>query len=143
IISEIGLDMSKWRTEKQFTRWLGLAPNNQITGGKLLTKKRCKVVNRAAQALRMAAYGLTHSQSALGAFYRRLASRTNAAKAITATAHKLARMVYHLLKFGEQYIDEGVRVYEEKYRNRCLRSLQKRAASLGFDLIPVEAAIPI
>lgn len=140
LISEIGLDMSKWRSEKAFAAWLGLAPHNE-TSGKMVRKKRYKVVNRAAQALRMAAFGLTRSQTALGAYYRRLASRSDAAKAITATAHKLARLVYHMLKFGEEFVEQGVSAYEAQFRERSIKSLDKRAASLGFALIPIEAAL--
>ena len=98
IIAEIGLDMSKWPTVKHFTSWLGLAPNNQVTGGKVKQTKTTKNKNPAAKALRMAAQSAGKSHSALGGFYRRLRAKHGGSKAIVATAHKLARLVYHLLK---------------------------------------------
>jgi transposase len=140
ILGEIGFDMSKWPTEKNFASWLALCPDNRKSGGKILSSKSKKVVNRAAQALRMAAFNLKTSQSALGAYYRRTHARLGAPKAITATAHKLARMVYRMLKYGEEYVDAGVQAYEEKYKARCVKNLQKRAASLGYELAPKQVA---
>jgi transposase len=137
ITAEIGLDMSKWSTEKHFTSWLGLCPDTRRSGGKQLKgkgKKR-KVVNRAAQALRMAAQSLKESKSALGAYLRRMKSRLGMAMAIKATAHKLARLVYRMLKYGEEYVDQGERYYEEKYRQRTIKNLKKRAETLGFELM--------
>jgi hypothetical protein len=93
------------------------------------------VLNRAADVLRMAAQSLKDSQSALGAFFRRLKARLGPAKAITATAHKLARIVYLLLRYGHNYLDPGAQYYEQRYRENILRSLKKRAASLGYTLI--------
>jgi transposase len=93
-LSEVGLDPERFPTVKHFTSWLGLCPGQKITGGKVKSSKTRPVVNRAANAFRMAALSLTQSRSALGAFYRRLRSRLGAPKAITATAHKLARMFY-------------------------------------------------
>ena len=136
LISEIGLNMNKWPSEKHFVSWLGLSPDNRKTGGKIISRKSRKVVNRAANILRIAALNLRTSQSALGAFYRRLNSRLDTPKVITATANKLARLVYRMLKFGEEFVDTGMNVYEEKYRARVVKSLQSRAASLGFDLTP-------
>lgn len=136
IISEIGLDMSKWPTEKHFASWLGLSPNKEISGGKVLKNGTRKVVNRAAQALRMAAFNLKNSKSALGAYYRRLCLRLGSAKAITATAHKLARIVYRMLKFGEAYTDVGLQAYQQNYRDRVVKNLIRRASTLGFQLIP-------
>jgi len=138
VISEIGLDMSAWATEKKFSAWLGLSPQNRISGGKILSRSSRKFINRAAQALRMAANSLTNSKSALGAFLRRLRSRLGPAKAIAATAHKLARIVYHMLKFGQEYVDAGEKYYEQMYRNRVVKSLQKRAQSLGYALVPFQ-----
>jgi transposase len=139
IISEIGLDMSKWPTEKHFTSWLGLSPNNRITGGKVISSKTRKVKNRAATALRLAAQSLKASQTALGGYFRRMRARLGPPKAITATAHKLARLVYRMLKYGEEYVDAGVQAYEQKYQDRMLRNLKKSAASLGYQLSPIAA----
>ena len=130
--------MSAWTTEKKFSAWLGLSPQNRISGGKILSRSSRKFINRAAQALRMAANSLTNSKSALGAFLRRLRFRLGPAKAIAATAHKLARIVYHMLKFGQEYVDAGEKYYEEMYRNRVVKSLQKRAQSLGYALVPFQ-----
>ena len=110
IISEVGVDMSRWNTEKQFASWLGLCPDNRISGGKVLKRGTRQVVNRAATALRMAAWSLIRSQSALGANFRRLRSKLGAPKAITAMAHKLARLIYRMMKFGAEYVDNGMEV---------------------------------
>jgi transposase len=142
IISEVGLDMSKWPTEKHFTSWLGFPPNNQITGGKVISTKSRKVVNRASNAFRMAAQSVGKSYSALGAFHRRLKSRLGPAKATTATARKLACIFYRALRYGMQYVDPGVKYYESKYRERLLNSLKKRARQLGYELIEKHELIP-
>jgi len=139
VITEIGLDMSKWPTVKHFTSWLGLCPNNQITGGKVKRRGRRKTKNRAAQALRMAAQSLNRSQSALGAYYRRMRAKHGPEKANVATAHKLARLIYFMLKNKTPYHDVGVEHYEEKYRQRQLRNLQRQAQRLGFQLEPLAA----
>jgi transposase len=107
IISEVGVDMSRWNTEKQFASWLGLCPDNRISGGKVLKSGTRQVVNRAATALRLAACSHIRSQSALGANFRRLRSKLGAPKAITAMAHKLARLIYRMMKFGTEYVDKG------------------------------------
>jgi transposase len=135
VLSEIGTDMSRWRTEKHFTSWLGLCPDNRISGGKVLSSHTRHVINPVADSLRIAASTLKESKSALGAFYRRMRARLGAASAITATAHKLARIIYRLLKHGLQYVRQGVEAYEQKYRERLLHNLKKNAASLGFQLI--------
>ena len=136
IISEIGLDMSKWKTSKQFGAWLGLCPGNKVSGGKRLSGKTLPSANRAAAALRMAANSLRLSDTALGAFFRRLSSRIGAAKAITAAAHKLAVILYNMLKTGSEYMESGAEYYEEQYRDRCIRNLEKRAEQFGFLLVP-------
>ena len=107
LISEIGLNMHRWPSQKHFASWLGLCPDHRISGGQILRHKTRAVTNRAADVLRMAAQSLKDSQSALGAFFRRLKARLGPAKAITATAHKLARIVYLLLKYGHHYTDPG------------------------------------
>lgn len=139
IITEVGFDMTKWRSEKHFTSWLGLCPNNEITGGKVKRRRTKKTDNRAAAALRVAAQSLARSNSALGAFYRRIKSRHGAAKAIVATAHKLARIIYHLLKHRVDYIDPGADHYNEQQRQRAIKRLHKQAAKLGFliEALPV------
>lgn len=134
IIAEVGVDMSRFPTEAQFSSFLGLCPDNQITGGKVFRRGSRKVENRAATALRLAATSLRRSQTYLGAKFRRLRARLGAPKAITAMAHALARLVYRMLKHGAVYVDKGMKYYEEKYRERELRSLQKRAADLGLHL---------
>src|SRR3954454_8011329 len=116
IISEIGVDMSRWKTEKQFASWLGLCPDNRISGGKVLKSGTRHVVNRAATALRLAAWSLIRSQRALGANFHRLRSKLGAPKAITAMAHKLARLIYRMMKFGTEYLDKGITAYESRYR---------------------------
>jgi transposase len=135
VISEIGIDMSPWRTEKHLGSWLGLCPDNRISGGKVLKRGTRKVVNRAATALRLAASNLIRSQSALGAKYRRLRSRLGAPKAITAMAYQLARIVYRMLKFGQAYVDKGIAHYEAKYRERQLHWLKKQAAALNLQIV--------
>lgn len=139
VISEIGIDTSRWKSEKHFASWLGLSPGSKITGGKRLSGKTKPVVNRAAAALRMAASSLYRSQCALGAYYRRMKARLGAPKAITATAHKLARLIYSMLKHGTEYTDVGQDYYEQQYKSRALKNLKARARQLGFDL--VETAI--
>lgn len=135
ILAECGADMSRWETEKQFISWLNLAPNNKISGGKIIGRDRRKVVNRAGQALRNAASTLLRSHSYLGAQYRRLRAALGAPKAIKAMAAKLARIVYRLLKFGQKYVDKGIEFYEQKYRDLQIKILTKRAAGLGLQLV--------
>lgn len=136
VISEIGLDMTRWRTEKHFASWLGLCPDHRISGGKVLSRHTRHVLNPVADALRMAATTLQKSKTALGAFYRRMRGRLGSPSAITATAHKLARLIYRLLKHGELYVRQGLEDYERKYRERTLHHLNKTAANLGFQLTP-------
>ena len=136
ILSEVGLDPTRFPTVKHFTSWLGLCPGNRISGGKILSSKTRKVVNRAANAFRMAAQSLANSHTALGAFYRRLRSRLGPPKAITATAHKLARIFYRLWKTGEAYVDPGVDAYQQQYQQRAIKNLKQRAKQMGFELVP-------
>jgi transposase len=140
VISEVGLDMSRWNTEAHFASWLGLCPDNRISGDKVLSKGTRHVVNRAATALRIAATTLLRSQSYLGAQYRRLRSKLGAPKAITAMAHKLARLVYRMLKYGQEYVDKGTQYYEDRNRNQQLDLLRKRAAKLGVQIIEAQPA---
>jgi transposase len=138
IVSEIGTDMSPWKTEGNFASWLGLCPDNRTSGGKVLKRRTRHVVNRAATALRIAAWNLIRSQSALGAKFRRLRARLGAPKAITAMAHQLARLVYRMLKFSKEYVDRGTEHYEAKYRLNQVKWLTKQAAALNLKLIPAQ-----
>jgi transposase len=135
VISEVGADMSRFASDKHFASWLGLCPGTKITGGKVLSGKTKRCANRAAQALRMAAAALRTSHSALGAYFRRMCSRMDKPKAVTAAAHKLARLIYTMLTKGEEYTDQGQDYYEERYRERVLRQLSKRAEKLGMKLV--------
>ena len=136
VVSEIGTDMTRWPTAKHFASWLGLSPNNRITGGKVISSRTKPSANRAAAALRMAATSLHRSDSALGAFLRRKKSHLGTPKAITATAHKLARIIYSMLRYGQKYVDAGASYYETQYRQRALRNAKRRAAQLGYELVP-------
>ena len=138
VLSETGLDMGKWPTVKHFTSWLGLCPQNEITGGKVKHRGTAKTHNRANTALRVAAQALWRSHSALGAFFRRIRSQHGGAIAVTATAHKLARMIYHLLKYRTDYRDPGTQAYDTQQRECAERSLRRQAARLGFTLTPAD-----
>lgn len=135
LVSEIGTDMSRWATDKHFTSWLTLAPRNKISGGRLLSSRTQPSANRAAAILRMAAMSLGRTQTALGAFYRRLSARIGKPQALTATARKLAILVYRALKGELQYQDPGADAYHVQQRSRVLRRLHQRAATLGFELV--------
>ncbi len=139
VLHEIGIDMSKWKTVKHFTSWLGLCPYNDISGGKVLKRGSKKNKNRATVALRVAAQSLWRSQSAMGAFYRRMRAKHGPTKANKAAAHKIARIIYFMLKNKEPYQDPGVEFYEQKYQNRVLKNLKRRAAALGYELKEVAA----
>jgi transposase len=140
LVSELGTDFSKWPTVKQFTSWLGLCPNWKKTGGKVKSSHTRKGKGRAARALRLAAWSLLRSQSYLGAYLRRQRSRLGAPKAITAAAHKLARIVYNLMRYGLAYVQETEAVYAEQVRERQERQLQRRARALGFTVQKLEPA---
>jgi len=143
IISEIGTDMSRFPTVKHFCAWLGLVPRNDISGGKVLRSRTMKVRSRANQAFRQAAQSVARSDSAVGAYYRAMRARLGPAQAIVATAHKIARIVYHLLKTGEPYREEGAAEYEQKRQARELKQLARRAQKLGYTLAPVSATVPV
>ena len=136
ILSEVGLDMSQWPTDKHFASWLGLCPDNRMSGGKVLATGSRRVQNRASRALRMAAQSLRKSPSSLGAFYRRMRSKLGPAKATTATAHKLAKILYHMLQEKTPYRERGAEAYRHKDHERQLRQLRKQAQHLGFALVP-------
>lgn len=137
LLGETGLDMSRWPTANHFSSWLGLAPGTKISGGKRLSGKTKASANRAAEIFRIAAFTLSNSHSALGAFLRRMKTRLGAPKAITATAHKIARLFYIMLRFGKDYKDTGATYYEVQYRSRVIKNMQTKAAKLGFYLAPL------
>lgn len=135
VLSEIGPDMSKWPSEKHFTSWLGVSPHRRISGGKVLSSRTRPTTNRAAAALRLAAASLHHAHSALGAYFRRMKSRLGTPKAITATAHQLARLIYSMLKYGTTYVAQGLEAYEQQYRERVVKNLSRRARELGYEFV--------
>ncbi len=136
VVSETGADLGRFPTAKHFASWLGFSPGTKISGGKLLSGRTLPNANRAAQALRLAAAALRTSQSALGAYCRRLCARMDKAKAVTAAAHKLARLIYAMLTRGQAYTDQGQDYFEERYRQRVVASLSQRAQQLGMKLVP-------
>lgn len=138
VISEIEADMTRFASAGHFASWQGLCPGTKITGGKLISSKTKKVANRASLALKLAAASLRSSKSSLGAYYRRMCSRMDKAKAITAVAHKLARLIYMMLTKGEEYTDQGQQYYEERYRERVLHHLAKKAEKMGLKLVSNE-----
>jgi transposase len=135
LIAECGNDMSKWPTAKHFTSWLTLAPGNKISGGRVLSAKTRRSSNRATVVLRMIAVNIGKTETALGAFYRRMAARIGKAKAVTATARKLAVLFYNALRFGLAYVDPGVDYYEARYRERVVQHLKRRAAQMGLTVV--------
>jgi transposase len=135
LLSEIGTDMTRWPTAKHFTSWLTLAPQNRVSGGRLLSSRTEPSANRAAAIFRMAAMTLGRTSTALGAYYRRLAPRLGKAQAITAVARKLAILVYRALQHELVYSDPGADAYVQQQRARRLRSIRDRAAALGYDLV--------
>ena len=138
ILTEVGLDPEAFGTEKRFASWLGLAPHTKKTGGKVISTRTKKTQNRANTALRVAAQTLWRSHSALGGFYRRMRAKHGPAVAIVATAHKLARIIYRLLKYREANVDPGEAYYEQQYRERTIRTLKRKVVSLGFVLVPAD-----
>ena len=136
LTSEVGFDLTPWKTEKHFASWLGVCPGTKKSGGKVLNKKTKRHPNRAAQAFRLAAASLSRSQTALGAFYRRIKSRSGGKHAVTATAHKIARIYYAMLTQGTAYVELGQQAYEQRYKERRLDHLKVQAKSLGFQLVP-------
>ena len=135
VVSEVGADMCKFPSDKHFASWLGLCPGTKITGGKVMSGKTKRCANRAAQALRLAAAALRSSQSALGAYYRRMCARMDKPKAVTAAAHKLARLIYAMLTHGQEYTDRGQDYFEERYRQRVLHNLAQKAKAMGMQLV--------
>lgn len=140
VISEIGVDMSRWRSAKAFCAWLGLCPGNKISGGKVLSSRTVHVVNRVATLLRTVAPAVGRSDTWLGIFHRRMRARLGPAAANTATARKLACMIYHLLRYKEEYIEVDCLLYQERYRNTRIAKLRKQAEELGFEVIKMTQA---
>ena len=141
IVAETGTNLDAFPTEKHFSSWLGLAPHNDISGGKRLRSRTLPTNNRAGQAFRMAAQSVSKSpNSAFGAFYRRMKARLGAQQAIVATAHKIARAYYHMLKHRVPFHDMGGEEYERRARQREIHNLQKRAAKLGLSLVQTPTA---
>ena len=138
LVSELGSDFTKWPTVKQFAAWLGLCPNWKKTGGTVQSSRTRRGKNRAAHALRLAAWSLIRSTSYLGAYLRRQRTRLGNPKAATATAHKLARIVYHLMRYGMGYVQQTETAYAEEVRGRLEKQLRRRAKELGFEVRKVE-----
>lgn len=136
VLSEVGPDLSAFPTEKHFVSWLGLCPQHRGSGGKIFKRRVRRGANRAARALRMAAQGCHHAKNALGAFYRRIQSRAGGPKALVATARKLAERVYRLLRYGAEYVRQSEAAYEAAYQERLVKSMAKKAARLGYQLVP-------
>jgi len=134
LVGECGTDLSAWPSAKHFTSWLGLAPHNKISGGRVLSSKTQRTGNRAASLLRLAAVTVGRTDTALGAFHRRLSTCAGKSKAITATARKIAVLFYNTLRHGMSYADPGASYYEERYRQRVLSNLRRRAKSMGLTL---------
>lgn len=136
LIGEIGTDMTPWPTDKHFASWLSLCPGNKVSGGRCLSSRTRRSANKARTILRQAVNGLHHSKSALGAYLRRMKSRLGGPAGVTAAAHKLAKLVYNVLKHGWQYVDKGQDWYEQQFHERILKSLQRKALELGYTLVP-------
>ena len=143
ILSETGIDMSRFRTDKHFCSWLGLAPHNDISGGKVLRSRVPKTHNRAGQAFRLAAQSLSRGNSAYGAFFRRMRAKHGPKKAAVATAHKLARTFYYMLKYRKPYHHTDAATYDQRTRHRQIAYLRKKAAQLGMTLVdaPIQPAL--
>lgn len=137
LISEIGFDVSSFPSEKAFASWTGLCPSPKVSGGRRLGEDPRHIHNRTAQILRIAASSLSKSQTALGAFYRRLRARIGPAKALKALAHKLARIIYRLLRHGMAYVEAGQAAYEQRLRDKRIKYLTRQAAELGFQVLPL------
>ncbi|HHP1228849.1 TPA: transposase [Legionella pneumophila] len=135
LLGEIGFDMTRWKNPKQFASWLGLCPGNKVSGGRSLSGKTKLSNNRAAATLRMATSMLYRSPISLGAYLRLLKSRKGPMKAITATAHKLAKIIYNMLRHGVEYVESGQDYYEEQYRERVIKNLKRKTAEFGLNLV--------
>ena len=135
LLSEIGTDLARFPSAKHFVSWLGLCPQHRGSAGKIFSRRVRRGANRAARALRMAAQGCHHAKNALGAFYRRIQARCGGAKAVVATARKIAERVYRLLRYGHEYVRQAEQAYDEAYRQRTVKGLARKAESLGYKLV--------
>jgi transposase len=142
VVGECGTNLAAWPSAGHFTSWLGLAPRNKISGGRVLSSRTARSGKRVAARLRLAAARIGRTQTALGAFYRRLAVRTGKPKAVTATARKIAVLLYNTLRHGMIYRDPGANAYEQRYRDRVLANLKRRAKALGYVLQPAQPHTP-
>jgi transposase len=140
VLAEIGIDMSKWPTEKHFVSWLGLCPQHRGSADRIKNRRLRGGANRATRAFRLAAQGCHHAKNALGAFYRRVQARAGGGKAVIATARKIACRAYRLLKYGETYVRQEMAAYEAQFQNRTMKGLAKKARALGYKLVPVTEA---
>ena len=138
LIGEIGVDMSPWRSARAFCSWLGLCPGTKISGGKVLSRRTRKVNNGAATILRLAAWAAGRTDTWIGRFYRRIKAKRGAPKAVTATARKLACVIYHLLKYQQEFVLLNTEVYEAKARTQRLSRLKKKAQAMGFELLELQ-----
>jgi transposase len=138
LLSEVGPDVSKFPTEKNFTSWLGLCPQHRGSAGHIKSRRVRRSANRAARALRMAAQGCHHAKNAMGAFYRRIQMRNGGPRAVVATARKIAERVYRLLKHGGEYESRSAESYEAEYRAKVLHGMQRRAKEMGYKLERIE-----
>jgi len=141
VVSEVGWDMSKWKTENHFVSWLKLSPDNRISGGKIIGKGRMPTHNRATTVLQMAASTLLISESYLGAQFRRLRTRLGPPVATKAMAAKLARLLYRMLRYGMKYADQGAELYDAQYRKQQVIHLKRKAAQLGLQIIELAPAV--
>jgi transposase len=135
ILTEVGGDVSAFPSEKEFSNWLGLAPNHRITGGRILSRRTRPVRHRLSTALRLAAQSAAKGRSAIAGFYRRMASRMDKPAAITATAHRIAVLVYRMLKWGKPYVDIGKAAFEQRHKQIQIANLKRSARRLGFALL--------
>ena len=140
LLSEIGTNMERWRNGDAFAAWLGLCPGAKISGGKVLSSRTPHVVNRVAILLRLAALSIGRTDSCLGMFYRRMKAKHGPAKAMTATARKLAVLIHHLLSHREAYVEPDLKGYDERVRKAKIVRLSRQAKDLGFDLVPLQRA---
>ena len=138
VFAEVGFDLGAFPTEHHFASWTRLCPNNRITGGRVRSSRTRPGQNRAALAFRRAAQSLHHSHSALGGFYRRMVARMGPGKATTAVAHKLARLFYRMVRYGQDYVDQGEKQYQQRYQEHQMRLLKKRARQMGFALVALD-----
>jgi transposase len=140
ILSEIGTDMKRWRNGDAFAAWLGLCPGSKISGGRVLSSRTPHVVNRVAILLRLAALAIGRTDSCLGIFYRRMKAKHGPAKAMTATARKLAVLIHHLLSHAEAYVEPDLEEYDQRVRRAKIIRLSRQANELGFDLVARQQA---